>query len=296
MPRYDLLAIDLDGTLLDPRSMVSDANVAALARARAAGIRTVVCTGRGLVECVGTLDRIGQKDPVVVAGGAIIADPTTRKTIHRFSLSPDYVRKAVGTLLDMHHAALVLKDPLAAGYDYLVVRGEKKLALDPVTEWWFDTMDVKVQTVTDLSEDEHPEHTVRVGACGLSGALAEMTRELKAHFGETVIIHHFPAVVAPEHASRAPNGQTLQILEVFDRQATKWSALSRLAREWNIPPTRIAAVGDEINDLVLLENVALSIAMGNAVPRVKAIAKQHTRSNAEHGVAHAVDQILAGAW
>lgn len=294
--RYDLLALDLDGTTFDPTGRVTDVTVEAIRRARAAGMRVTVCTGRGLVECEGALERIGQTDPVVVAGGSITGCPVTRRTLHRFAMDPTLVRRAVDIFIKHRHPALVLKDPLDAGFDYLVVVGEEKLDLDPVTVWWFSKMKVEVRFVPSLDHDAHPEHTVRAGVCGMSGTLNSMVRDLNEQLGDRAVMHHFPAVVAPTHASRTGDGQTLHVLEVFDKKATKWSAVSRLADEWGIAHDRIAAIGDEINDIAMLKGAGLGIAMGNAVPAARDAAKRQTKSNAEDGVAWAVEKILSGEW
>jgi hydroxymethylpyrimidine pyrophosphatase-like HAD family hydrolase len=290
------LAIDLDGTLLDQTGRTSPRNVDALARARAEGVRTIICTGRGLVECRHILDAIGQTDPVVVAGGSIISDPATSRTLHRFAINQALVRRAVDHLLEHSHPALVLKDPVEAGYDYLVIRGRARLALDPVTEWWFQSMNVQVRYADHLEEDEHPEHTVRVGACGMSGKLAGIKADLAAACNGEAAVHHFPAVVAPEHASRTEDGQTLHVLELFHARANKWNAVQVLAERLDVPRERIAAIGDEINDESMIKGAGLGIAMGNAVPTVHAAAQRTTLSNTEDGVAHAIDQILARVW
>src|SRR5438105_2273140 len=128
MPRYDLIAIDLDGTLLCPRGQVSEANIRAIERSKKAGVRVTVCTGRGFNECKHLTARIGQTEPVVVAGGAMLADPHTGRTIHTFPMRHALVRRLVETLTRHGHAALVLKDPCAVqasglepGHDYLIV-------------------------------------------------------------------------------------------------------------------------------------------------------------------------------
>lgn len=294
MPGYDLLAVDLDGTLIGPDHRVSDRNLDALRRARAAGIRTIVCTGRSLAECRHVLDRIDQQDPAIVAGGAIIACPQTDRTLHRFAVDPAVVAHAADVMLEMQHAALVLKDPLAAGYDYLVVRGLRRVPLDPVTAWWFASMNVRTREVASVAEDEHPEHSVRVGACGPASSMARAKARLHERFADDLLIHHFAAVVAPDSARKTDAGDVLHVLEAFDKGANKWSAISHLARRWGIPPARTAAIGDEINDVSMITSAGLGIAMGNAIPAVKGAAKAHTAPNDQDGVAHAIDRILAG--
>ncbi|MGH7243563.1 MAG: HAD hydrolase family protein [Phycisphaerales bacterium] len=293
--RYKLLALDLDGTLFNPESIVTPANIAAVDRARAAGLKVVVCTGRGLLECSGGLEAINQRDPVVVAGGAIIADPVTRTTIHRFNIHQSLVLSAVEIILASKHAVLVLKDPLQAGFDYLVVN-PPDCPLDPVSQWWFSKMNVDVRYTQSLSNDPCPLATVRVGACGRGHILDGAKGKLIAALGDRAVIHNFPAVVAPEHARGIGKGESLNILEIFDRDATKWSAISYLAKEWGIDSSAIIAIGDEINDVSMIEGAGLGIAMGNAIPVTKAVANRVTLSNNDSGVAHAIDRVLAGEW
>jgi len=294
--RYDLIAIDLDGTLLDSTGRVSPRCAEAIGLARAAGITVTVCTGRGLKECAFALEQIEQLDPVVVAGGSIVACPRERRTLHRFPMDPELVRRTVDQFVANDHPVLVLKDTDGAGYDYLVVVGEDEHPLDPVTRWWFESMRVSVRTVRSLDEDEHPEHSVRVGVCGVSSTLTEMVGILTEVVGDRVTMHNFPAVVAPEHARAWGGERTINILELFDREANKWSAITRVANDRGIEARRIAAIGDQVNDVAMLEGAALGIAMGNAVDDVRRVADRQTRTNDEGGVAHAIEQILSGAW
>lgn len=294
--RYGMLALDLDGTLLGPDGMVSEANCRAVRLAREAGALVTVCTGRGLLESAHALEAIEQAQPVIVAGGSMIACPRTRRTLHRFGISGELVERTVGMILESGHPALVLKDPLDAGYDYLVVRGAEEFPLDPVTLWWFEKMRVKVRYVRTLAEDEHPEHTVRVGACGLASVLRGVEARLVSEIEHDMTMHNFPAVVAPEFARRLPAGDVLHILEVFDRSAHKWSAITHLAAQHGIEAERIACIGDEVNDVTMIRGAGLGVAMGNAVPAVREAARRQTRSNAEDGVAYAVERMVSGEW
>lgn len=294
--RYDMLALDLDGTVLDRASKVRPAVAEAIEKARRAGMTVVVCTGRGLAESREAIDAIGQVDPVIVAGGSIIADPTTNRTIHRFSMHPTLTARLTTALLDSGHPVLVLKDPSAAGYDYLVVTGRRKLTLDPVTQWWFEEMAVSIRLATDVTRDPHPEHTVRVGVCAPASELAMLEQRVLAEFDETVVVHNFPAVVAPDDATHWAGGAVAHILECFDARADKWNAVRHLADERGIEPSRIAAVGDQVNDVTMIRGAGLGIAMGNAIEAVRAVAKQQTTSNEEEGVARAIGMVLSGEW
>ena len=73
---------------------------------------------------------------------------------------------------------------------------------------------------------------------------------------------------------------------------TKWSGIQHVAREWDIPAEEICAVGDDVNDLPMIEAAGLGIAMGNALPEVKAAADRVAPSHDEDGLAQAVDWLL----
>jgi hydroxymethylpyrimidine pyrophosphatase-like HAD family hydrolase len=295
-PRYDLLAIDLDGTLINSSGRISQRSIDALHEARARGMGVMICTGRGLAECRAFLEAIGQEDAVAVAGGSIIADPTTARTLHRFAMDPMLVSEAARCMIEHDHPALVLKDPLTAGFDYLVVRGEHRLPLDPVMEWWFETMNLGVRYTDTTEGDEHPAHTVRVGAFGFDDRVAIIADRLAREMHGRAQWHHFPAVVGPGHNDRLAKGQAFHILELFDADANKWSAVRWFAAQRGIDPARIAAIGDEINDVSMIEGAGLGIAMGNAIDRVKACAGRITERYDDDGAARAIERILRGEW
>ncbi|MDX9910415.1 MAG: HAD hydrolase family protein [Phycisphaerales bacterium] len=293
---YDLIAIDLDGTLLPPGGKIGARTRGAIDRAREAGYVVTICTGRGLLESMDALSQIEQRDPVVVAGGSMVACPVTRRTLARTPVDPEIVGASVERFLAHGHAALVFKDSSDTAYDYLVVTGEPQRALDPVTLWWFAKMCVRVRFVERLDQDEHPGHTLRVGACGVGGRLRSAMIEVKEKLGPRAMIHQFPAVSAPEHLSKLPQGESLHIVEVFDARATKWTALQHVLSERGIDASRVVAIGDEINDLDMITHAGLGVAMGNAIPTIKDAAKRHAPANHDEGVAYAIERVLDGQW
>ncbi len=290
----DLIALDLDGTLLRPDGSVSPFSIDTIARARRAGIEVVVCTGRGYVECRHVLGWIGQTDAAVVAGGSITACGRTGRTLHRVPMSHDLVSLVVETLHEHERAAMVLKDPSAAGYDYLVLHGAGKHPIDPVTTWWFEEVGVSARYANTLDDDEHPEQTVRVGACTDERASGPIAEALERDLPASATLHNFPAVVASRGDGAEP--RRVNIIEVFDGRASKWGAVERLAQERGIDPARVAAIGDQINDISMIRAAGVGIAMGNAVEGVRELADRHTETNANDGAALAIEKILDGEW
>ncbi|MCW5766946.1 MAG: HAD family phosphatase [Phycisphaeraceae bacterium] len=293
--RYDIVAIDLDGTLVDHTGRIHPDNVRAIERARDAGITVTLCTGRALIECRREIDAVGQRDPVIVSGGALVSDPVSGRTLERFEMPRALVRRVVDDLRAHDHPALLLKDPDAAGFDYLVVGPEGESGIDPASRWWFRQMGVRARYVSALDHDEHPEHTIRVGAYSANEPVDELARRLHERYHAEVMLQHFCGVLLPRER-REQGVDSVHIVELFNPRADKWQALQRLAARTGVPEARTAAIGDQTNDLSMITHAGLGVAMGNAHEKVAAAADRRTAPAEEAGVALALDRIVAGDW
>lgn len=301
-PGYDILALDLDGTLFGPDGAVSSANARAVRRARQAGIEVVICTGRGYKESGKAIEAINAREPaagrdvapMVTAGGAMIINANTGRTMHCWPIDPSTVADVCALFAELGRAPMLLKDFDAAGFDYLVVTTGP---LEPPSQWWFSVMPVEVRFVQSLDADGHPEHTVRVGFAADRVTMSSLAERVRERFADHVLIHSFPAVAGTSADSDAGvKDDSIHILEIFDVSVSKWTAIHRLAAEQGVPRERVAAIGDEINDLAMIEGAGLGIAMGNAISEVKEAAAKVTAPHSQDGVAHAIDEILAGSW
>jgi hypothetical protein len=288
MSRYQVLVIDLDGTLLSPDGTISAANARAVEDARAAGLEVVIATGRSLVESEHALDAIGHAGLVVTAGGSMLTHVASRRTLVRRTLAHDVVEEVARVVLRHEHKVLLLKDPGAAGYDYLAV-GEAEL--DPASEWWFRTLPVRVEHVDTLEEDPHPHDTVRAGAVAPADELAPIARRLTAALGDRAFLQHWAAVTQTE-----ATGSDTHLLEVFGRDVNKWTTIAAYCAESGIDTGAVAAIGDGVNDVELVREAGLGVAMGNADERVLREADRVTDDYASDGVAKAVRLILDGSW
>lgn len=279
-----MLAIDLDGTLLDSHSRVPPANLEAVRRAQDAGVLVVLCTGRGLVESRPAMQALDHHGPIILAGGALVSDPITRKTLHRAIIEPNLAGELIDHLDPAAHAIVVLLDPEPQEHDYLVVNPEK---LTRNTRWWFEMIEAKVRCVDKPSvEDLH--HVLRVGIVGPERVMPPVRRSIEGRFGPRVVVQHFTALRQPD--------EDVEVLEVFGAGVSKWSGMKWLAAEHGIGLDEVAAIGDQINDVSMIEHAACGVAMGNAVPAVLRVARQKTGSNDNAGVATAIDHMLAGRW
>lgn len=278
-----MIVIDLDGTLLDPHGKVPEPHRLAVRQARSEGIEIVIATGRNWSESRHALHEIGADGVMIGAGGAILTGATDGRTLDRCTIPGELVRAITECLLRHGHLAHLLQDTDASGIDYLMV-GES--TPDPATSWWIERHDLMVERVPVLST-ELLEHTIRVGTVAssdvLEGAVAELEREL----GDGVLLQHWPAVVESEVV-----GRTTHLLEVFNVGVDKWTMLEKLLSRRSIDPENVVAIGDGLNDIAMVRCAGRGIAMGQADPRVQAVADHVVSCNATGGLAEAIRSVL----
>ena len=108
---------------------------------------------------------------------------------------------------------------------------------------------------------------------------------------EAVLQREFPGQLST-HVLRSPRYRGF-LVEIMPADVSKWSAVRRLAESWNIDESEICAVGDDVNDLAMIRAAGLGVAMGNAVPEVKAAADRIAPTHDEDGLVQVVEWILA---
>lgn len=283
-----MLVIDLDGTLLCRNGSITPRNCQAIHRARDAGIEIVIATGRALVESRHCLEAFQYTGVLVAAGGSMLTCVESGRTLQRRVLNRTVVEDVTETLIAHGHKVLILKDCCAAGYDYLTVGPG---VLDPASQWWFDQLPVEVRHIDHCSDDPHPEDSVRAAVVAHGDGIAPIAEAMKSRLNGKAHLQHWSAVTE----SHATGGET-HLLEVFHPNVNKWTMIESYSAEKDIPRSRIAAIGDGLNDVELLREAALGIAMANADKRAAVVADRTTGDHDADGVADAIDKILSGEW
>jgi 5-amino-6-(5-phospho-D-ribitylamino)uracil phosphatase len=272
-----MIAIDLDGTLLSPRGEVTPRAKAAVHRALSAGLLVCFATGRNWTESRTVIDAVEHYASAVFAGGAMVVDTGRKATLHRMMMDPGLARELCEHLEAEGHAVMALQDTGAAGVDYLVT-GEA--ALNEATVHWMGVTDATVRRVPRLGEYSH-EHTIRVGIVAAPEAVRASVRSLTDRFDGRIVQQN---LYVPAYG--------VEVLEVFDPAVNKWEGILHVARAHGIRPEEIIAIGDDVNDLPMLEQAGLGVAMGNARPEAKAVAKKVIGTNADEGLAQFLEDLV----
>lgn len=272
-----MIAIDLDGTLLSPQGTVTQRAREAVHRALKAGWLVCFATGRNFTESSSIIEDVGHFASAVFVGGAMVIDTKQRVTLHRQLMEPALAAEVCEVLESLGHAALALQDTAAAGVDYLV---SADIPLNDATVQWMRVTTAATRRVQNLGRYNH-EHTVRVGTVAPPDENQKIERRLTERFGDRIY-----------HQSIAVPAYGVDVLEVFDPSVNKWEGILHVARAHGIDPSEIIAIGDDVNDLHMIRNAGMGVAMGNAKPRVQAIAKRVIGSNTEEGLAVFIDELV----
>ncbi|MCC7193772.1 MAG: HAD-IIB family hydrolase [Phycisphaeraceae bacterium] len=284
--KYRLIGIDLDGTLLNRSGRPSPENLAAIRAARDAGAIVVPCTGRAWIESKKALAELVSLEIGVFVGGAAVSSIQTGTMLDISTIEPYLAMELVQYLWDLPEAVLAFRDFNSVGHDYLVT-GAGSLSAN--TEWWFQATKARVQFQRDLTPaDLH--HTLRVGIVATESRMNEVTARLRRDFAGRIVMQSFQAVQMPDPA------ESVHVLEIFGWGVDKWRGLRWIADQHMIGSSEVAVIGDEVNDLAMMQSAGCAIAMGNAIDAVKAIARHTTRDCDQHGVAHALERLIKGEW
>jgi len=273
---YRLLALDLDGTVLDPYGKLTDAAREAVAGARRAGLDVVACTGRRYRTALPLLRELGLSGRVVVNNGAVVKEIDSGRTVASAYLAADLYPEALA-LMGEHGSPLVYVDRYEQDTDMLV---ERESETHPFQAEYLDDHGGHARAVADLAARVQ-EDVIMLSRMADAETLRPLRERVRQRFGERVQTH---LILNKNYQGH--------ILELFSPSSGKWSALARLAEAAGIAPAEIAAVGDDANDAELLRRSGLGIAMGNAVDEAKEAADLVVRSNAQGGIVEAIERVL----
>lgn len=277
---YDLLAVDLDGTLLDSQHTLPAANRAALHRAHAAGMRIVLCTGRAFTETRPILQQIGlDLDATVTVFGALVTDVPTGRTLERTPIPMDVAHAATAWFQERGYPVLWLTDPDEVGTDGYVLAGPNR---HPAVDQWIERSPCVVENVDRLPDG--CAAPVRLSIIDEGPVLEGISAELRAAF-DGRLTHN--VLHAPPYR--------LSLIEAFAPQVSKWYGVEKLCRRWGIERRRTVAIGDDVNDIAMIRHAGLGVAVANAKPPVLAVAQRVTDSNDGCGVAKLLDELLGAA-
>ena len=265
-----LIAIDLDDTLLTDDKIITEENKAALHYAQSKGIKVVLCTGRPYLAMKNLVKEIGLNSPddfIITFNGAQVRRAATGEVVVENVLS---------------------KSDVVAWYEML---SRLDLPLDAIDAQYI------------LEPEKYPE--------GFASFYSERISNLEAkkvnfyHLPEDHVINKMVVCIEEEHLDRQlaliedsfkDNYSTFKsrkfLYEIVAKGVNKGNTLRKLGEAINIHPEEMLTIGDQENDLTMIQLAGIGVAMGNAVDSVKAAADYITEDNNSSGVAQAIRHYI----
>lgn len=273
---YKLIAIDLDMTLLDRNKNISSRNKKAIELAKQKGVNIVLCSGRILKGVMYFAKILGLCDQVVVAcNGAIVRDLKKDKDVYYVGLE-NQKSLAIARICkenDIYYHYYFQDTMIARKLDYSSKFYYEKNKELPEEE--------RINIIIDDSENT-------LKACGnLITKFVIIDKDVeKVDRVRKIIEREIPGVETTK--------SDINILEVMKEGVNKKRALEFVCSYLGIAPEEVMAIGDNENDLQMIEFAGLGVAMENAIEELKEIADYVTKSHEDDGVARAIEKFVLG--
>jgi hydroxymethylpyrimidine pyrophosphatase-like HAD family hydrolase len=273
-PRYRLLALDIDGTLLRSDKTISPRTLAAVDEARRRGVRVVLITGRRHPAARRIVEQLGFDLDLVLHNGALIVE--NGAVLRCLPLARDLALRAAA----IGRAAAA--DPVL----HYGLGGEGRLMIEGVAPsntllvYYLDRSHPDVTTVPALA-DALAEDPIQVMFGGAIFAMSRLHERLAAELGDAVRIHRtiYPAT-------------DVLFLDVMRAGVGKAEALAFLQQRWGVSNDATLAIGDNWNDHEMLEAAGLGLVMGNADPEMLRLGLGVLPTNDDDGVAVAIEREI----
>jgi len=262
-----LLAIDLDGTLVNHRLEMDPRDVAAVKAATAAGVLVVLATGRMFKSSLRYAEPLGLTGPIINYQGAVVREIASGEVWYRCELSVEMQQRvlALAEPRDWHVNAYVNEVVYTARARpeadlYARVAMVPYEVVGPLSKWI--RQESTKMVLVDLDPAEVPARMAELGAW--MGDVARVTRSLD------------------------------WFVEVVNPEVSKAKALAMVAKRLRIPQSDVCAIGDNTNDEDMVGWAGFGVAMGNAPAALKQLAKYVTGSITEAGVAQVIQRFVIG--
>ncbi len=278
-PPIRLLALDIDGTLLNPHFQISEADMSALHRARELGIEILLVTGRRHDFAFPIAQQLGFDLWLISSNGAITRS-LQGETFYRDMLPANICRQLCQVMLEFRGNTVLTFDKGGKGSIVLEHMNE----LENSIRRWLEKNMQYIEFVVPV-EDSLITDPVQAMFCGPIGRMHQVLSALQGcHLVNDITI------LRTEYPVR-----DLSIVDILNKNCSKGHALERWAAYRGIPREQVMAIGDNYNDIEMLVFAGYPVIMGNASEDLRGRGWRVTLSNDQNGVAAALEPILAGA-
>lgn len=288
---YKLIAIDLDGTLLNSYGQISEKNKLALNNAKEKGIQIVLASGRTTDSVKSIANEIGVQNYIICGNGSLIYDLQREEIIYDKFIE----KKKALQIIDIceknsiYYNIYTENMVIAKTLNNNVLFYYQENANKP------DNKKTKINIVQDIYEYVKNLENQNILKITISDNDVIIFNSIIRKLREVKDID----VLDVEHMSRKiiKTGTEESKLEYYYTEITKknvdkWYAIEFLMENLNINSNEVLTIGDNVNDKLMIENAGCGVAMGNSAPYVKEVSNLVVANNNEDGVAEAIEKII----
>ncbi len=284
-----LLALDLDGTLLNSRGEIPEKNLEAIQQAEQIGVLVTIATGRRFRDALPVARQINLNAPLICHNGALLKYADTLENVAVSLLEKETVREILRVGKEFGGDALLSADPIGKGVLLYDTISAENVPLQKYIAWSKHLHGAEaeeaVHHVKNLEAVCGEIETVHISFSGTLAPMAELEMILRYELNDTVSIL---TTVYPR--------LDFTLIDILPPDASKGIGVEKLALLNNLSAENVMAIGDNFNDLEMLEFAGTAVVMGNASPELLDRADFFsTLSNDENGVALAIDKFILGA-
>ena len=288
---YKLVAIDLDGTLLNSYSQISQENRNAIKDSIEKGVEIIIASGRPISSAKSFANEIGANNYIICGNGAILYDIKNEKILYDKFIDRKKVLEIIkicdenSIFYSIYTGDFVIANSL--NYNVLFYNNENKKVVEQQK-----TKIKIIQNIYNYILQNEEIKVLKMTICDKSSIIFERSinrlRQIKGI-----------DVLDVEHMARKiiTTGTEESKIEYYYTEITttgvnKWTAIQEIAKKLDIKKEEIIAIGDNRNDKEMIENAGLGIIMGNSAPYMKEIADVIVESNNNNGVAQALEKYI----
>jgi len=259
---YKLVVVDLDGTLLDDNQSISEKNYKVISKLKEKNISFVLASGRPYQSLEEYAAILKLKLPVISTNGALIKNIADSEIVFK-------------SLLSFKDAEKIFNYGLKNNFSVIVYYPDEFLSTDQKTAIYQKDMEgIDVKYRKELRKNKRP----------LKIVFKAEAEKIKSKLGEVnnIFASDFCITQSDEH-----------YIEFMNKGISKGRGIDYLMENYNLKREEIISIGNNFNDISMLDNSGLAVAMGNSPEAVKKRADLITKSNEEDGVAAILEEIFA---
>ena len=288
---YKLIAIDLDGTLLNSYSQVSEVNKQAIKRVIEKGSEIVLCSGRGFASVKSIANELGAENYVICGNGSLIYNIKNEKIIYDNFIEKEKVLQIIQICEEnsIYYSISTTQNIIAKSLNYNVLFYHQENEKKP--EGQKTNINI-VQDMYKYIKDRKEEDYLKINICDdhnviFNGIIKKLRTINKI---DVLDVAHMSRKIIKYGTEEIEIGY--YYTEITNQNVNKWNAIQYLINELEISKEEVIAIGDNINDKEMLENAGLGIAMENSAPYIKEYANIVTSDNNSDGVAEALNKYI----